>query len=189
MLENFIKYLAINIGGLISYEKISLQLGISFQTIKKYLNAMEKSYLIIPVLPFFTNKTKEITKQPKIYFLDTGLRNSITKTFGNEPDGKLFENYVLSELVKLGLPPKYWRTKSKVEVDFVVERENAVIPIEVKINAAGKIESGMRSFIESYRPKKALIVSLKGAAAEKAEINGCEVFFTNPGGLHEFFRK
>lgn len=178
-LEDFAKYLSVNIGSLLSYESISSDLKLSFQTLKKYLDAMEKSYLLIRVPPFYTNKIKEITKQPKAYFLDTGLRNVIAKNFSAEIDGKLFENYVFSELIKLGFTPKYWRTKSKSEVDFVIEKGNEAIPIEIKIDVEpGKIERSMRSFIEAYKPKKALVVSLKGAKGKK-NINKCKVYFTD----------
>ncbi len=178
-LEEFTKYLAVNIGGLVSYERVSNDIKISFQTIKKYLTAMEKSYLIIRVPPFYTNKTKEITKQPKIYFLDTGLRNTITKTFDTEPGGKLFENYVLSELVKIGFSPKHWRTKSKAEVDFVIEKDNEIIPIEVKLSAnPDKVETSMHSFITTYKPKRAFVVTYKGAGGIK-QVDNCKVEFVN----------
>ncbi len=177
-LEEFSRYLSINIGGLISYESVSNNLKISFQTIKKYLDAMEKNYLIIRVQPFYRNKTKEITKQPKIYFVDTGLRNIVVKTFNNEPDGKLFENYIASELIKAGFVPKHWRTKSKAEVDFVIEKDGEIIPIEVKINSSEKIERSLQSFIEAYKPKRALIVSYNGENKTKS-FNGCKIFFTD----------
>ena len=78
-LEEFSKYLAHSIGNILSYGDFSSSLHVSFQTIKKYLDAMEKSYLIMRVYPYFTNKLKEIVKQPKLYFVDTGLRNTIIK--------------------------------------------------------------------------------------------------------------
>jgi predicted AAA+ superfamily ATPase len=134
-LERCAKYLAVSVGGILPYGTVSKALGISFQTLKKYLDALEKSYLIIPVKPFHTNKGKEITKQPKIYFLDTGMRNAIAGRFDATPDGKVFENYVLSEIVKMGIAPKYWRTKSGAEVDFVIELGGKVIPVEVKLSA------------------------------------------------------
>ena len=178
-LENFSRYLAFSIGEIMSYDKISSDLDISFQTVKKYLDAMEKSYLIYRVSPFFTNKKKEIIKQPKLYFVDTGLRNIITKRFEINIDGKLFENYVLTELLKMGFTPKYWRTKTKTEVDFIIEIENNVIPVEVKIQAEiGKIERSMRAFIEAYKPKKAIVVSFKGEKG-KVRINGCNVIYTD----------
>ena len=58
-----------------------------------------------------------------MYFIDTGLRNVIAKEFDVESNGKVFENYVFSELLKLGIKPKYWRTKGNAEVDFVIEKE------------------------------------------------------------------
>jgi predicted AAA+ superfamily ATPase len=178
-LEEFSKYLALSIGDIISYDTISSNLNMSFQTVKKYLDAMEKSYLIHRILPFYTNKKKEIVKQPKLYFVDTGLRNIIVKRFEGNVDGKLFENYVLTELLKLGLTPKYWRTKNKTEVDFIVEIDNKLIPIEVKIQAEiGKIEKSLRAFIEYYKPNKAVIVSLKGKKG-KTMINNCEVIYTD----------
>jgi len=178
-LEDFSRYLSFSIGEIISYDKISSNLDISFQTVKKYLDAMEKSYLIYRVPPFFTNKKKEIVKQPKLYFVDTGLRNVISKKFEVNIYGKLFENYVLTELLKMGFTPKYWRTKSKAEVDFIVEKENNVIPIEVKIQTEfGKIERSKRSFIETYKPKKAIVVTFKGRNG-MVTINNCDIIYTD----------
>ena len=186
-LEEFSKYLAFSIGDIVSYDKISNNLNMSFQTVKKYLDAMEKSYLIYRVLPFFTNKKKEIVKQPKLYFVDTGLRNIIAKNFDVNLDGKLFENYVLTELLKMGFSPKYWRTKTKTEVDFIVEKENNIIPIEVKIRAdIGKIERSLRSFIETYKPKTAIVITLKGKKG-KAKINGCDIIYTDILNLEKQF--
>jgi hypothetical protein len=178
-LEELTRYLSVNIGNVISYDNVSRDLKISFQTLKKYLGALEKSYVIVRLQPFYTNKTKEITKQPKIYFVDTGLRNVVAKTLGNEPDGALFENYVLSELIKMGFSPKYWRSKSKAEVDFILEKEGNVIPVEVKMNAdAHRVERSLHSFIETYKPKKALIISYRGPKSSM-NINGCAITFTD----------
>ena len=187
-LENFTKYISLNIGSLLSYENISKNLNMSFQTVKKYLDAMEKSYLITKIRPFYKNKSKEITKQPKIYFIDTGLRNIISKNFGNEPDGKLFENYVASELIKIGLTPKYWRTKSKAEVDFVIEKDNETFPIEVKIKASEKIKKSFYSFLENYKPKRAYIVYYKGKN-KTIKIKGCKVSFVDVLTLKKLIEK
>ena len=178
-LEEFSRYLAFSIGDIVSYDKISSNLNMSFQTVKKYLDAMEKSYLIYRVLPFFTNKKKEIVKQPKLYFIDTGLRNTIIKEFNVESDGRIFENYVFSELLKLGIIPKYWRTKGKAEVDFIIEKEKEIIPIEVKLQAdPHKIERSMRLFINQYHPKTGFVVTYKGKKGI-IKINGCTVHFVD----------
>ncbi len=177
-LEEFTRHLALNIGEVLSYETLSKNLNLSFQTVKKYLDAMEKSYLVARIQPFYKNKLKEITKRPKTYFIDTGLRNSIAKNSEKEPDGKLFENYVAAELIKAGFTLKYWRTKTKAEVDFIIEKEGEVIPIEVKLNASEKIEKSIHSFIDSYKPKKAFVVSYK-IEQKTVKENGCSIFFTD----------
>lgn len=184
-LEEFTKYLSLNIGNLISYEVISSDLKISFFTVKKYLDAIEKSYLILRVKPFFTNKLKELIKQPKIYFIDTGLRNSISKTFEPNFDGKLFENYVLSELLKIGYLPKYWRSKSKAEVDFIIEDGNDIIPIEVKLSSPDSYGRSLYSFIDTYKPKRAFVVFYKGEY-KKSKIGNCSVEFIHVSKLHEY---
>ncbi len=182
-LERCARFLAVGTGDLLSYEHVSNALSLSFQTIKKYLAAMEKSYLIIIVTPFFTNKKKEITKQPRIYFLDTGLRNMIARRFDVEPEGRLFENYILSELVKMGFTPKYWRTKAKAEVDFVIEKDDAIIPVEVKLTAnSAKVERSLRSFIDRYEPDMALVVYYKGKEGEKM-VKNCKVVFADVADL------
>lgn len=184
-LEDFTRHIAINIGGIISYESISKDLKTSFQTIKKYIDAMEKSYLIIRVIPFYTNKTKELIKQPKFYFMDTGLRNVITNDFNTDVKGNVFENYVLCELIKLGFSPKYWRTKSKLEVDFIIEKDSQIIPIEVKLNAKiDKIEKNLASFIDIYKPKKAIVVTYRTEMAS-INIHGCKVYFIAVNDLNK----
>lgn len=184
-LENFIRYLSFNISSIFSYDSVSNSLNISFQTIKKYLDAMEKSYLLTRIQPYYHNKNKEITKQPKIYFIDTGLRNHISKNFNSDFDGKVFENYVLSELVKIGFFPKFWRTKTKAEVDFIVEKGREIIPIEIKLNIEDyTIERSFHTFIEIYKPKRAFIVTYRGED-KKIKISNCQVYFTDIFGLRE----
>lgn len=184
-LESFTKYLSVNIGSLLSYENISRDIKMSFHTMRKYLDAMEKSYLIVRIQPFYRNKSKEITKQPKIYFVDIGLRNAIANEFNQDPNGLQFENYVLSELLKFGMQPKHWRSKAKAEVDFVIEKDNCIIPIETKLNAEpGRVERSLHSFINTYKPKSALVVTYKGKNG-KTNINGCSVHFTDILGMRK----
>lgn len=169
--QKLVKYLSNNTGKLISYKNIAGRIDLSYKTIKRYLSAMEKGYLVTRIKPFFTNKLKEIIKQPKIYFLDLGIRNVIANNFKIE--GNIFENYVLTEIVKAGHTPKYWRSKSKAEVDFVI---NESLPVEIKLKSPDKTPKSLKSFIKIYGPKEAFIVFKNGE--EKIEkINNCEVKF------------
>ncbi|MCK4730120.1 MAG: ATP-binding protein [Candidatus Aenigmarchaeota archaeon] len=181
-LEKLLNYLAVGLGNIVSYEKLSSKLDISFITLKKYLDALEKSYVIKTVPPFYTNKLKEITKRPKIYFIDVGLRNSIIKNFNSEPEDKILENLVLMELLKKNFSVKYWSTKAKAEVDFIIEKEGEIIPIEVKTSV--KINKSLKSFIAKYKPKTAFVVFHKGEEREEI-IDGCKVICTNLFGLIE----
>ncbi|MFO7990765.1 MAG: ATP-binding protein [Thermoplasmata archaeon] len=185
-LELSAKYLTSISSSILTYNKMTNNIDISFQTLKKYLDAMEKSYLIKRVPPFYTNKRKELTKQPKIYFLDTGMRNIIANDFRVEAQGELFENYVFSELLKKGYDIKYWRSKSKAEVDFIVEQENGIIPIEVKSSwDVESISKSLRSFINTYEPTLALIVTYKGDKGG-TEVDGCRIVTTDVVEMHEY---
>ncbi len=184
-LERLVSYMAANVGAIVKYESISKQLDISFKTLKRYLDALTQSYFIVLVKPFHTNKSREISKQPKAYFIDLGLRNAVSGRYEPEPDGRLFENYILSELLKMGFMPKYWRTKTKAEVDFIIETGRELIPLEVKLKATPPtVGKGLHSFIERYEPKKAIIVSYAGGSGV-TEINGCTVKFMDVMGMEK----
>lgn len=171
-LQKMIEYLAANVCSILNYGSINQALKISFPTIKKYLDALEKSYIIYSVRPFFTNKNKELSKQPKIYFLDNGILNQTLKDY--EINGLKFENYIFTEILKAGFHPKYWRNKHKNEVDFVIEKGKQKIPIEVKLSFHNKIESGLKIFINEYQPQIAFIVILEGEEKD-FELNGCKI--------------
>ena len=185
MIERMSLYLSHCVGNVLVYNSVSKELGLSFQSVKKYLDAMEKSYIIARVQPFYRNKLKEITKQPKVYFLDTGLRNAVAKDFkiSQESRGKVFENYVFSELVKADMVVKFWLLKSRAEVDFIVEKGDRAIPVEVKLKSGGaEVERSMRSFIEEYKPRLGFVVFMEGKQDEVKK-NGCTVKFVNVPAL------
>jgi predicted AAA+ superfamily ATPase len=126
--DNFLELLkgiALIQGSEVQYKKLTEITGYSFVTIKKYITLLERMYLCINVSPFFKNKLKEISKSPKIYFLDTGIRNFILNDFrsltsGTRSDiGSVLEQVTLRSL---GAPTKkvyYWRDKSQHEIDFI----------------------------------------------------------------------
>lgn len=182
-LEKFVRFLALNTSSLITYNTIADTIKISHQTTKKYLDAMERSHLLIRIHPFYNNKNKEITKQPKVYFLDTGLRNAIVNNFSSEIEGLVFENYVLSELKKKGLDVKFWRTKSGAEVDFVVETKDEVIPVEVKLTST-KITRSLQAFIKYYKPRCCFIVSYEGEK-RTVDFEGTMIYFVDIKSLLE----
>ena len=168
--SGLIKVLSSQIGNLINYSEISSTLNISYQTVKKYLWYAQRIFLLELVSPYSRNIRKEITRSPVGYFWDLGLRNYSLGLFGhlNSPSecGFVFENLVfllLKAHTKIGAAKlNFWRTKDKAEVDFILERGNRVIPIEVKFKSLRKeeIPRSLRSFIEKYEPPEAYLVNL-----------------------------
>jgi hypothetical protein len=174
-LERLVRFLAGNIGSLLSFQTAARVTGLSYPTLKKYLAALEKIYPISLITPLAANPNKEIVKQPKAYLLDTGLRNTVLGQYPAtlEDQGALFEDYVLTELLKQAVSLKYWRTKAGAEVDFVVQTGKSLLPVEVMLKP-GAMPSGLTSFIAQHQPARALIVCSSGPASER-EVNGCLV--------------
>lgn len=141
---------------IVNYDELSTLTSIYNKEIKEILAVLEDTYIISLIRPFHQNLTTELRKNPKVYFIDTGLRNFITGRFefGDEEYGQLLENYVLGKLRESKV--NYWRTTAKAEVDFVLAEK---IPIEVKINP--KVTRSFRSFIDIYHPTFAFLVNLE----------------------------
>jgi len=161
-LVNLLKAISLQIGGIINYNEISSITGLSYFDLKRYFNILEKTYICSLVSPFCTNKRIEIAKSPKVYFFDLGFRNVCFDNFSEErPDiGVMHENLIFSELIKANLAPKYWRTKSGAEVDFILEKDEELIPIEVKSTIEKeKITKSFQSFFEKYKSKRGYILS------------------------------
>jgi len=163
-LRKLIKALSLQVGAMVGYNEIGQIAGLNYSSLLKHLNILEKTFVIKRILPFYRNKRIEIAKSPKVYFLDNGLRNI---TIGNlqrleerVDRGSLNENFVAGELLKNGYNFNYWRTKSNAEVDFVIEKENRNMAIEVKSTLnSNKSGRAILSFREKYSPHRIIVVS------------------------------
>lgn len=154
---------------MINYTELSSSISLYDKEVKEILSILEHTYIIKIIKPFHKNLTTELRRNPKVYFVDTGLRNIISDRFDFSDDeyGKLLENYVLNKLRNGKI--NYWRTTAKAEVDFIL---NGKIPIESK--ASAKITRSFRSFIDAYKPKTAFLVNLNSFSEVK--INETLVF-------------
>jgi uncharacterized protein len=168
-LVTLLQLIAHRVGQLINYQDLAALTNLSVPTVKKYLWYCQKTFVIEEVLPFFTNKEKELVKTPQYYFLDPGLQHFLTNTHTVTPAspafGFLFQQLVL-QLLKLRHADtiadiRYWRTQNQAEVDFVVYDGQHPLPVEVKSvpMAQPQIERSMRSFIADYNPPIAWIVN------------------------------
>src|SRR3990167_9288516 len=135
-IQKLLVYLAQSVGGSLSYSKLSNACDLNERGIRKYLEFMNKTFVVYLVAPFFTNKLREIVKQPKAYFFDVGFLSHIL-SYEVEP-GKKLEQVAIMELIKAGFDIKYWKDKQNREMDFVVYRDNKVITaIESKRSGKG----------------------------------------------------
>ncbi len=166
-----VKALSLQIGNLINFAELSELTGLSQPKLKKLFETLERLYIIKRCLPFGKNKRTELVKNPKIYFIDTGIRNVSLSAFSETRSdlGALYENFVFSEFLKKGKTLNYWRTKNGAEVDFIDEG----VPIEIKTSP--RIGKSLHSFISKYRPAKAFVVSEKEKTS--GNVNGTEIIF------------
>jgi predicted AAA+ superfamily ATPase len=165
--RNLFKLLAGSIGNLLNVNELSGTLGIGRDTIRRYLSILENTFIICVLPPFHSNIQKELTKMPKIFFLDTGLRNFALRNFTEisfRPDkGPLFENAIFGELHKnLGVIEQlfFWRTLSKTEADFIlIGDQKWVFKAKLTPNRRLKQPTGLRAFCKIYPDFKQVVVT------------------------------
>ncbi|MCK5459656.1 ATP-binding protein [Candidatus Parcubacteria bacterium] len=170
------RILSSQIGGLFNALELSNTLGASKTAIDNYLYVMRKSFHIAFLTPFFKNTRKELTKMPKIYFYDLGLRNFFAnnlKQFEERDDkGALLENAVFRQFRDFFEKDqlRFWRTTQKNEIDFILNEKDA---FEVKVNANNFKKSKYKKFFELYPDIDLSIISI-----DKKENRhcGCKVF-------------
>lgn len=163
--NNLVKVLSSQIGSLVNIYELTNTLGLNRLTVEKYISTLKATFIISEVPPFYKNIRSEISKMPKIYFNDTGLRNSIIDSFGEvniRPDrGELLENFIYTQ-IKVSKFLKnvcFWRTKTGGEVDFVTGFGKEIIGFESKFSSFVKpsFSRSMRHFIRDYKPEKIII--------------------------------
>ena len=157
--NNLIAALAHQAGGLANISELSNVTRLARDTVEHYLFLLENTFIIKGALPFSRNPRKEISKMRKYYFLDNGLRNmairSLAALDSRTDAGELAENAVFTELTKrspLLEEIGFWRTQTKTEVDFILQGEGRLRPVEVKFRPLSKpkIPGGIRSFMQDY---------------------------------------
>ena len=142
--DTFIRLLAARVGQEINYSSLANDVGVSASTIKEWISLLEASYIIFRVAPYYNNYGKRLTKSPKVYFTDTGLVSSLLgirdiSQLNREPlIGNIFENFVVSELLKgqlnRGLRPSlyFFRDAYGFEIDLIIDSMRQPKPVEIK---------------------------------------------------------
>jgi predicted AAA+ superfamily ATPase len=136
--KTFQQLAALRSANLLSYSELSRDAGIGIETARRYLEYLRLSFQAILLQPYHKNLTSMTVKTPKIYWLDNGLMRQLTGYGFDLMNGQIYENYVAAELVKYLRTIKseaklsFYRTRSGMEVDFIIEANGKLIGIEVK---------------------------------------------------------
>ena len=159
VLDNLVQALALQVGSEVNYNELSQLVGVDRNTIIKYIDILEKGYVIFRLRSFSRNVRNEIKKGRKIYFYDNGIRNTIVGNL-DELDlrvdkGALWENFLVSERMKqnkykLTLARSYfWRTAQQQEIDYVEVKGQEVKGYEFKWNPKKKSKFP-KTFLDNY---------------------------------------
>jgi len=164
---NLLRLIAFQIGNDISYSELAVNLGVNKKTVIRYLELLEKTYILFSLRGFSRNLRKEYTRTPRYYFWDNGIRNVVVSNFNplnlRDDIGRLWENYCISErLKKLEYAQTahnryFWRTYDQKEIDFVEERAGWLHGYEFKWRADKS--KPPKDFMETYRGSRYLVVN------------------------------
>ena len=159
ILLNLVKLLAFQIGQLVSHNELATQLHIDIKTVSKYLDLLEKSFVICKLSGFSRNLRKEISSKHKYYFFDLGIRNAVIAQFNplesRNDIGQLWENFIFIERLKKDSYTKFygnryfWRTYEGQEIDFIEEIENKLFAFEAKWSTTKKVKAPA-NWVENY---------------------------------------
>lgn len=159
-LAALLKALAFQIGSQVSNRELGLLIGLDPKTIDKYIDILEKSYIILRIGSFSRNLRNELKTTQKIYFWDLGIRNAIIGNLAqveNRSDvGELWENYVIAERLKSNgyrnslANSWFWRTKQQQEIDYLEEEDGQISAFEMKWNDKKANTKCPDSFTKAY---------------------------------------
>lgn len=145
--ETFVRLAALRTGQVVNYHDLARDAGVSPRTVREWLSRLEDSFLIRLLPPWFTNRTRRLTKSPKLYFLDAGLAawlggwRTVEQARLGPMGGALFETQVFSETLRRfrhrarEVEVHFWRTRDGQEIDFLFGHGGRVWPVEVRMGS------------------------------------------------------
>lgn len=142
--NQLLKLLSNNIGQLINIRELSNTLNISQRIPENYIDILLHTFVFNLLNPYFTNIRKQVSKMPKWYFFDLGIRNTILGNFSSLEtrwdSWQLFENFCYLEMLKSDHELYFYRTLAGTEIDFIIKKNEKIIPVEIKFqDISGKI--------------------------------------------------
>ena len=160
LIEKLLVALALQVGSEVSYNELAQTVGSDAKTIEKYIDLLEKCYILFRLPALSRNMRSELKHGKKIYFYDNGIRNALIQNLNplslRNDAGALWENFIISEFIKTnhynGRYANYyfWRTTSQQEIDFVEERDGLLRLYEMKWNPKKSTAKAPAEFTKAY---------------------------------------
>jgi uncharacterized protein len=167
-INKLLKALALQIGSEVSYNEIGQTIGMAPQTVEKYIELLEKNFIIYTLNSLSKNMRNELKKSKKIYFCDLGIRNALLNNFtdfDNRMDnGALWENFCINERLKHNQIHQkhkniyFWRTYDQAEIDLIEESNGNLTIFEFKLNPKKSKIKFPNSFLSNYPVKEMYVI-------------------------------
>jgi predicted AAA+ superfamily ATPase len=145
LLETLLQAVALQMGSQVSYNELGKSIGADSETVQRYIDLLEKTFVIFRLRSFSRNLRNELKKSRKIYFYDNGIRNALINNYSpiemRNDKGVLWENYLVNERLKLLTYSRissnryFWRTQQQQEIDYIEERDGLLHAYEFKWKA------------------------------------------------------
>lgn len=169
LLTKLLRAIAFQVGSEVSYSELAQISGSDAKTVERYIDLLEKSFIIFRLNGLSRNLRNELKKAKKIYFYDNGVRNAIIQQFApldmRNDLGALWENFFISERIKFNhyrhhyCNIYFWRTKSQQEIDYIEECDGAFTAFEMKWNAKKGNTTLPASFMKAYPVAETAIIT------------------------------
>jgi len=159
LLEKLLQALALKLASQVSYHEIGQTIGADTETVRRYIELLEKTFVIFRLPSFSRNLRNELKKSRKIYFYDSGIRNALLNNFSplemRSDKGALWENYLVNERIKythysnIRANRYFWRTQQQQEIDYIEERDGVLHAWEFKWTLPAKPKAPV-TFTRAY---------------------------------------
>ena len=189
-LRRLLTMCAHNQGQLFNSSRLGESLGVTYQTIRRYIDLMEQTFIIRSLPPFEKNIKKRLVKSPKIFVRDSGLLHRLLQVdnfnslMGNPVFGSSWEGFVIENIISSLRDCKFsfYRSATGDELDLLIERGSRTIAVECKASSAPQVTKGFWRALETTKPDKTYIVSPVSASYPfKNDVEVC--------GLSDFLKK
>ena len=169
LLNKLLQALAFQVGSEVSYNELAQTIGTDSKTVEKYIELLEKCFIIFRLNGLSRNLRNELKKTKKIYFYDNGVRNAVIQQFApislRNDMGQLWENFFISERIKRNhymghhCNIYFWRTKSQQEIDYIEESDGMISAFEMKWNRSKISTRFPESFLNAYEIKETAVIT------------------------------